>query len=82
MSEKSSAIAAAEFGGRVLSGALGWVLVLLGSLGVVLTLLRIAGGTAPSSPVGSAVAFAVSVLVVAVGLYGNPRIRERIQSAL
>jgi len=82
MSEKSTGVVAIELGGRVLAGALGWVLVLLGTLGAAATLLRLAGGTAPTSLVGSAVALAVCVLVVAVGLYGNPSIRERLRSAL
>jgi|GEM_PF-2526602 len=82
MGEKPTGVAAAELGGRVLAGALGWVLVLLGTLGAAATLLRLAGTTAPTNYTGSAVALAACVLVVAVGLYGNPSIRERLRSAL
>lgn len=82
MAKKSTAVTLTELGGRTLAGALGWVLVLLGSLGAVLTVLRLVGGTAPTNYAASAVIFAACVLVVAVGLYGNPRIRERIRSGI
>lgn len=80
MAEKSEGALFAELGGRVLAGALGWLLVLLGVLGVVATLLRALGNTAPTSTTGTVIALGVSVLVIAIGIYGNPRLRERIHA--
>jgi hypothetical protein len=70
----------AAAGSRLVAGALGWLLVLLGSFGVITTLLRELGGGAPTSTAGSAVALAASLSVVVVGLYGNPRVRDALQS--
>lgn len=82
MGKKSTAVTLTELGGRTLAGALGWVLVLLGGLGATLTILRLVGTTAPTNYAASTVVLVVCALVVAVGLYGNPRIRERVYSAL
>ncbi|GAA0648190.1 hypothetical protein [Salarchaeum japonicum] len=69
----------AEHAGRTLAGALAWLLAFAGALCVGYTFLR-AVGPAPWSALGFALALAVSLLTVAAGLYGHPRLRERVRA--
>ena len=66
----------AELAGRTLAGALAWLLVLAGTLCAGYTLLR-TFGPAPWNAAGFVLAFTISLLAIAAGLYGHPGLRER-----
>lgn len=69
--------------GRILAGALGWSLVFMGVLGVLYSLLIFFGDSpSPDNPLALAISLGVCALVIAIGIYGNPRHRERIHSYL
>lgn len=72
----------AEQIGRIFAGALGWMLVFVGVLGLLISLTGLFFGPEWRSPIGSLVTASISLLVVAIGIYGNPQYRERIHSSL
>ncbi|WP_135819654.1 hypothetical protein [Halostella litorea] len=82
MEKRSKGVRFAELAGRTLARALGWLLVLAGVLGVLATLVVYLGDYPGKSPVLSAVSFVACLLVIAGGVYGNPRFRERIRASL
>ncbi len=79
MAGPSKGVVVAEQIGRILSGALGWLLVVMGVLGFLISLGGLFFGR---GPIGSLVTASISLFVVAIGLYGNPQYRERIHSFL
>ncbi|AAG19416.1 hypothetical protein VNG_0999H [Halobacterium salinarum NRC-1] len=82
MLRMSSSTKLVEWIGRVSAGALGWVLVFMGTFGALFGLVQLFFGPEWRGPVGSLVVLAVSLLVVAMGIYGNPTYRERIHATL
>jgi hypothetical protein len=78
MEGRSRGVVLAEHVGRILAGALGWILVVIGVLGFLISLVGLFFGPEWRGPIGSLVTASVSVLVVAIGIYGNPKYRERI----
>jgi hypothetical protein len=81
MEGRSRGVVLAEHVGRILAGALGWILVVIGVLGFLISLVGLFFGPEWRGPIGSLVTASVSVLVVAIGIYGNPKYRERIHSS-
>ncbi len=79
MAGSSKGVVLVEQIGRILSGALGWILVFMGVLGFLISLSGLFFGR---GPIGSLVTASISLLVVAIGIYGNPQYRERIHSSL
>ena len=82
MERQSTGVLFAEIAGRTLAGVLGWLLVFMGSVGVFVSLLVYVGEYPGKSPLLSALSVGVCLLVVAAGIYGNPRFRERIHAAV
>lgn len=82
MEKHSKGILFAELAGRILAGAFGWLLVFMGALGVLVSLLVYFGDYPGKSPLLSAISFGVCILVIAIGIYGNPQFRERIHASL
>lgn len=82
MAGRSKSVVLTEQIGRILSGALGWILVFMGVLGFLISLSGLFFGPEWRGPIGSLVTASISLLVVAVGIYGNPQYRERIRSSL
>jgi hypothetical protein len=82
MGKQSKTVLFAALAGRILAGVFGWMLVFVGSLGVFVSLLVYVGDYPGKSPLLSALSFSVCLLVVAVGIYGNPRFREQIHASL
>ena len=82
MEKQSKGVLFAEFAGRTFAGVFGWLLVFMGSLGVLASLLVYFGDYPGKSPLLSAISVGVCVLVIAVGIYGNPRFRERIHASI
>lgn len=78
MEKQSKGVLFAEFARRTLAGVFSWLLVFMGSLGVLVSFLVYFGDYPEKSPLLSAISFGVCILVIAVGIYGNPRFRERI----
>ena len=81
MEKQSKGVLFAELAGRTLAGVFSWLLVFMGSLGVLGSFLVYFGDYPGKSPVLSTISVGVSTLVIAVGIYGNPRFRERIQAS-
>lgn len=81
MEGRSRGVVLAEHVGRILAGALGWILVFMGALGFLISLVGLFFGPEWRGPIGSLVTASVSLLVVAIGIYGNPQYRERIHSS-
>jgi hypothetical protein len=71
-----------EFGGRVLAGALGWLLVFAGCLCLLGSLAVVLVDYPGETPLLNALSVGASLLVVLLGVYGNPRLRERIHESL
>ena len=82
MEKQSKGVLFAELAGRTLAGVFGWLLVFMGSLGVLVSLLVYFGDYPGKSPLLSAISVGVCILVIAVGIYGNPRFRERIHASI
>ena len=82
MGKYSRGVLFAELAGRTLAGVFSWLLVFIGSLGVLVSFVVYFGDYPGKNPVLSAISVGVSILVVAVGIYGNPRFRERIHASL
>ena len=82
MEKQSKGVLFAELAGRILAGVFGWLLVFMGSLGVLVSLLVYFGDYPGKSPLLSAISIGVCILVIAVGIYGNPRLRERIHASI
>jgi len=78
----SKGVVLAEQLGRILAGALGWMLLFMGALGFLSSLLGLFFGPEWRGPIGSLVTVSISLVVVAIGIYGNPRYRERIHGSL
>jgi len=82
MEKQSKGVLFAELAGRTLAGAFGWLLVFMGILGVLVSFLVYSGEYPGKSPLLSAISVGVCILVIAAGIYGNPRFRERIHASL
>ena len=82
MAGPPKSVVLAEQIGRIFAGALGWILVFMGVLGFLISVVGLFFGPEWSGPIGSLVTASISLLVVAVGIYGNPQYRERIRSSI
>jgi hypothetical protein len=76
------AIVLAEQIARSFAGALGWIVVIIGALGVLISLVGLFFGPEWRGLIGSLVTTSLSLLLISIGIYGNPKYRERILSSL